>query len=277
MNLHASQANQSRLILMHYFVVDAFTSQAFSGNPAAVCILDAPSNDAALTAIAAEFNLSETAYLIRKGDDVWDLRWFTPTKEVNLCGHATLASAWVLWTEQNINAPVLKFITRSGELMAERTEEGVALNFPLITTEALSDQAHLRALFPQALAFVKAGEDMVVELATEEQVESLVADFPAIAALPYRGVSVTAAAVNKPYQIVSRMFAPRFGIPEDPVTGSLHCALADYWGRKLDLTSFLARQASKRGGLVRVERLGERVTLSGQAVVVMSGVLRFPK
>ncbi|HEY6527739.1 MAG TPA: PhzF family phenazine biosynthesis isomerase [Cellvibrionaceae bacterium] len=262
---------------MHYFVVDAFTSQAFSGNPAAVCILDAPLDDAVLTAIAAEFNLSETAYLIRKGNDVWGLRWFTPTTEVNLCGHATLAAAWVLWTEQNIDVPVLRFITRSGELIAERSPEGVALNFPLITTEPLAEHEPLQALFPHALAFASAGEDLLVELASESEVESWVADMPAIAALPCRGVSVTAAVAHKPYKVVSRFFAPRFGIDEDPVTGSLHCALADYWGKKLRVESFIARQASSRGGLIQVERQGLRVVLTGQAVVVMIGVLCFPK
>jgi predicted PhzF superfamily epimerase YddE/YHI9 len=263
--------------MQQYFVVDAFTSKAFGGNPAAVCILDAPLDDAVMTAIAAEFNLSETAYLIRKGEDVWDLRWFTPTTEVNLCGHATLASAWVLWTEQNIEARVLRFITRSGELTAERNEEGVALNFPLISTESLAAHEPLSALFPHARGFATAGEDLLVELASEAEVEACVADMPAVAALPCRGIAVTAAVTDKPYQVVSRFFAPRFGINEDPVTGSLHCALADYWGKKLFVESFVARQASSRGGFVHVQRRGARVILTGQAVVVMSGVLRFPQ
>jgi predicted PhzF superfamily epimerase YddE/YHI9 len=251
---------------INYYVVDAFASRAFTGNPAAVCILDAPLTDNFLASIANEFNLSETAYLIKNGQDSWGLRWFTPACEVNLCGHATLAAAWVLWREQSVTAPILRFTTRSGELTAERIGDGVRLNFPLTPTEPLLSSAPLRTLFPSAQAFAVAGEDWLVELASE-------ADIPSIAALPCRGIIITAQAVNKPYQITSRFFAPRFGINEDPVTGSMHCALIDYWGKQLGVTQLQARQASVRGGLLQVARKGERVELWGQAVVTMAGVL----
>lgn len=262
--------------MQQYFIVDAFTPTAFGGNPAAVCILEAPLDDAVLASIAAEFNLSETAYLISRGEGIWDLRWFTPTTEVNLCGHATLAAAWVLWFELNKSDAILHFNTRSGVLSAQRINNGVQLNFPLITTELLASHAQLSALFPQARALATAGEDLLVELASEADVEAFHPNIPAITALPCRGLSITAVAVNKPYQVVSRFFAPGFGINEDPVTGSLHCALADYWGKKLGLMAFSARQASARGGLMQVERSENRVLLSGQAVVVMSGFLRLP-
>ena len=263
-------------MLIQYCIVDAFTPQAFGGNPAAVCVLDKPLSESLLAAIAAEFNLSETAYLIPAGENIWDLRWFTPTAEVNLCGHATLAAAWVLWQERSIKAAQLHFNTRSGVPSAERVDNGVQLNFPLINTSSIDVELAIKNMFPQALAFVNAGEDLLVELADAAAVEALVPNLPAIAALPYRGVSVTAAAVNKPYQIASRFFAPRFGIDEDPVTGSLHCALADYWGQKLGLNSFWARQASRRSGLLKVSLAGERVHLWGQAVITMRGALELP-
>lgn len=259
-----------------YCVVDAFTPKAFCGNPAAVCVLENPLSETLLAAIAAEFNLSETAYLIPAGENSWDLRWFTPATEVNLCGHATLAAAWVLWQEHKIQADLLRFNTRSGELIATRLDAGVQLNFPLIRTEPLAASDLLQNLFPGALAFERAGEDLLVELVDVAVVEALVPNLPAIAALPYRGVGVTAAAADKHYQVVSRFFAPRFGIDEDPVTGSWHCALADYWGKKRSLEQFWARQASGRGGLMQVSQVGERVHLWGQAVITMRGSLDLP-
>lgn len=262
--------------MQKYAVVDAFTQNAFGGNPAAVCVLEKPLSEPLLASIAAEFNLSETAYLIPAGENRWNLRWFTPTTEVNLCGHATLAAAWVLWHEHNIEAAQLGFNTRSGQLVAERLENGVQLNFPLISTAPMAASQFMQSLFPGARAFVSAGEDLLVELADEAAVEALVPNLSGIAVLPYRGVGVTAAAANKHYQVVSRFFAPRFGINEDPVTGSLHCALADYWGQKLNLEHFWARQASRRGGLLRVSRAGERVHLWGQAVITMRGELQLP-
>lgn len=261
---------------IRYWVVDAFTANAFGGNPAAVCVLEHPVSETLLSAIAAEFNLSETAYLMPAGENSWNLRWFTPTTEVNLCGHATLAAAWVLWQAHKIQADLLRFNTRSGELMASRLDNGVQLNFPLITTAPIIADDFLKNLFPDAQAFASAGEDLLVEMADEAAVVAAMPDLAALAALPYRGVGVTAAALDKPYQVSSRFFAPRFGINEDPVTGSLHCALADYWGQKLGLNSFWARQASRRGGLLKVSQVGERVHLWGQAVITMRGSLDLP-
>ncbi|MEY4590844.1 MAG: hypothetical protein RL497_2920, partial [Pseudomonadota bacterium] len=192
-----------------YYVVDAFSALAFGGNPAAVCILDAPLDDLKLQAIAAEFNLSETAYLIHQGADTWELRWFTPATEVNLCGHATLASAWVLWHEMGFEIPALRFLTRSGELTATRTGDGATLNFPLIPTAPLGAEDNLSALFPEAQAIAIAGEDLLLELNDEAAIGAYIPNLPAITALPYRGVIITAAAEHKPYQIASRFFAPR--------------------------------------------------------------------
>ena len=255
-----------------YCVVDAFTPKAFGGNPAAVCVLENPLSETLLAAIAAEFNLSETAYLIPAGENSWDLRWFTPTTEVNLCGHATLAAAWVLWQEHKIQADLLRFNTRSGELIATRLDAGVQLNFPLIRTEPLAASDLLQNLFPGALAFERAGEDLLVELVDVAVVEALVPNLPAIAALPYRGVGVTAAAADKHYQVVSRFFAPRFGIDEDPVTGSAHSQLIPFWSDKLEKRKMRALQLSKRGGELWCEQINEqRVGMSGKAVFYMKG------
>lgn len=260
-----------------YFVVDAFCSSIFGGNPAAVCVLESPLPDHLLGKIAAEFNLSETAYLIQRPNGGWDLRWFTPTVEVNFCGHATLAAAWVLWQEYKIADEVLQFHTRSGVFSAQLVNDGVLLNLPLIKTQVLPVHPMLQKLFPQAIGFAQAGEDYLVELASEDAVVEHAPDISAISQLPCRGVGITAQVNNKTYQVVSRFFAPRFGINEDPVTGSWHCALAHYWGEKLALQGFIARQASVRGGFIQVGRLpNERISLWGQAVVAMSGVLRLP-
>lgn len=258
-----------------YFVVDAFSSRLFGGNPAAVCVLESPLPEQLLADIAAEFNLSETAYLIRRPDGQWDLRWFTPTQEVNFCGHATLAAAWVLWREYKIADTILQFHTRSGVFSAELVNDGVLLNLPLIKTQVLPAQPLLQKLFPQAIGFAQAGEDYLVELANEDAVASLAVDIASISQIPCRGIGVTAQVQDKNYQVVSRFFAPRFGIDEDPVTGSWHCALAHYWGEKLAAQSFMARQVSLRQGDLKVGRLpNDRVSLWGQAVVTMSGVLR---
>jgi PhzF family phenazine biosynthesis protein len=260
-----------------YYVVDAFSSSLFGGNPAAVCVLKSPLPEWQLGAIAAEFNLSETAYLIRRNDGDWDLRWFTPTLEVNFCGHATLAAAWVLWQEYKVADATLRFHTRSGVFSAERVNDGVLLNLPLVKTATFTSHLQLQNMFPQAIGFAQAGEDYLVELPTEEAVVTLSADTAALVQLPCRGIGVTAQVHNKAYQVVSRFFAPRFGINEDPVTGSWHCALAHYWGEKLAVQGFMARQASLREGYLQVTRLpGDRVALWGQAVVVMSGTLRLP-
>lgn len=261
---------------MRYTIVDAFTSSKFGGNPAAVCVLEQSYSDELLQALAAEFNLSETAYLSKRTEGEWDLRWFTPLREVNLCGHATLASAHALWSQGLENSDNIRFHSRSGCLLVSRNDGRICMDFP--RTETL-EQPHVSEAVQNAVAgFVSvadAGEDILVELPNAEAVAGFVPDFAALAAIPVRGVIITAAGDD--CDIVSRFFAPRFGINEDPVTGSAHCALADYWARRLGKAEFSARQLSPRGGELSVALRDQRVLLFGQAVTTMAGeVLAIP-
>ena len=258
---------------MKYFVVDAFAASRFSGNPAAVCLLNADLAETEMQLLAAEFNLSETAYLRQLGDANYTLRWFTPTIEVNLCGHATLAAAHVLWEQCGIAKNSLRFQTRSGELTANRVANGVSLEFPLTPISSVSD-AEYAALSDVAMGIVaarRAGEDLLIELADGELVQGFIPDLLAIAALPARGLIITAAGTGFRVDFVSRFFGPAAGINEDPVTGSAHCALAPYWSAKFGCNELRGRQLSVRGGEVGVAIVGDKVVLSGQAITVMGG------
>lgn len=277
---------------MNYYVVDAFTDRAFGGNPAAVVILDQQLADDQLQTIAAEFNLSETAFLHRLGGRElgggrWHLRWFTPKVEVELCGHATLASAHALWREKGESGDKLVFSTLSGELAVRRNDGdgpdgNLVLAFPakeptLISLSAdLLDQLHL-----EPLAVVRAGNKCLVEVASPNLVRDYRADAAVITQLPDHGMILTAKntsmefSVNgKPADFVSRFFAPAVGIPEDPVTGSAHCVLGPYWSAKLGKNELTAKQISERGGILQLHVTDERVFIGGQAVTVMAGVLR---
>lgn len=250
------------------FVVDAFTDRPFAGNPAAVCLLDGPRPDDWMQSLAAEMNLSETAFLLPEGDG-WRLRWMTPRVEVDLCGHATLASAHVLWA-QGQREPQLRFHTRSGVLTAARDGDAIVLDFPAVRAAPASDDPGLaQALGARLLYLGRNGMDFLAEVADEQTLRSLTPDFARLAALPVRGVIVTAA--SKDYDFVSRFFAPRVGVPEDPVTGSAHCALGPFWAARLGKDVLRAYQASARGGEVRVTVRGERVLLGGRAVTVVRG------
>ncbi|HJS47739.1 MAG TPA: PhzF family phenazine biosynthesis protein [Gemmatimonadales bacterium] len=253
--------------------VDAFADRPFSGNPAAVVRLEQPASDRAMQDLAREFGLSETAYLLPEGDD-WRLRWFTPSVEVDLCGHATLASAWVL-TEMGLapaDAPIT-FHTRSGPLGARRRGEWVELDFPACPTTPTDAPPNLaEALGAWPLACHVAGEDLMVELASEAELERLAPDFAALATIPVRGVIVTARSAG-PADFASRFFGPRVGIPEDPVTGSAHCALAPFWAARLGRTGLTGVQRSARGGTVRVRVEGDRVRLAGRVVTIWQGEL----
>ena len=259
------------------FQVDAFTSEPFSGNPAAVVILPAAASADWLQHVAAEMNLSETAFFVRRPDpaDGFDLRWFTPAVEIDLCGHATLASAHVLW--QTGTLPVgdpAKFHTRSGLLTATPDGDWIELNFPATQAEpADPPDGLLEALGVQARFVGKSRFDYLVEVASEDIVRSLRPDFVALRQLAVRGVIVTSLATTPGCDFVSRFFAPGSGIDEDPVTGSAHCALTPYWSRKLGRTMFTARQLSSRGGMLQVRLDGDRVKLRGQAVTVLTGTL----
>lgn len=264
--------------------VDAFTDRPFAGNPAAVCVLDGPRDDTWMQAVAREMNLSETAFLHPEGSDPgsYRLRWFTPNVEVDLCGHATLATSHVLWTEGHLpkDTPA-RFHTRSGLLTAEYRDGWITLDFP--ATPAVLTSAP--PVDPSALADAVGGPvefagfskfDGLVELASESAVRSLSPDVAAIAALPVRGVIVTGRAETPGFDFVSRFFAPRVGVDEDPVCGSAHCCLGPYWGERLGKTDLVAYQASARGGVLRIGLRGERVLLSGQAVTVLRGELTAP-
>jgi len=256
------------------FQVDAFTDQAFSGNPAAVCLLERPRDEGWMQAVAAEMNLSETAFLHRQ-DDGYRLRWFTPASEVELCGHATLASAHVLW-ETGLLAPgeQARFHTLSGLLTAEQEGDEVVLNFPATLAEAVdAPPALLDALGVSARTAGRSAFDYLVEVESEAQVRGLAPDFAALRALPIRGVMVTSVADRVGYDFVSRFFAPGVGVDEDPVTGSAHCCLGPFWQGRLGKEEMLAYQASARGGTVRVRVEGDRVILGGRAVTVLRGQL----
>jgi len=265
-------------------IVDAFSEVPFEGNPAAVCVLTAPASEAWMRSVAAEVNLSETAFL-HPVESGWGLRWFTPTVEVELCGHATLASAHVLWTEgHSPPGRTLRFDTLSGVLEASRAGEArISLDFPSKpVSEDRAPPALLDALapdgripLPTATGFNRM--DWLVELPTEADVRSVEPDFRALAAVDARGVMVTSppgsrTLANYPgIDFVSRFFAPACGVDEDPVTGSAHCALGPWWARKLGREIVTGRQISRRGGTVRVTDLGDRVTLEGAAVTVLRG------
>lgn len=249
--------------------VDAFTSQPFAGNPAAVCVLDAPRPDAWMQAVAAEMNLSETAYLLEEGRE-WRLRWFTPTVEVDLCGHATLASAHVLFEQSH--KPPLRFATHSGVLSAAREGDFITLDFPALFSEPAAAPPGLAEALGAIPAAVSSSRfDCLVELESEDAVRNLRPDIQKLAQVDVRGVIVTARAAE--FDFVSRFFAPRAGVDEDPVTGSAHCALAPYWAAKLGKHAMTGFQASRRGGVVSVRLAGDRVTLAGQAVTVLRAEL----
>ncbi len=266
------------------FVVDAFSEVPFEGNPAAVCVLSGPASEAWMRHVAAEMNLSETAFLHPEGSG-WRLRWFTPTVEVELCGHATLASAHVLWSEGH--APPdrsLRFETLSGALEASRTgDAGIALDFPSKpVSETETPPGLLKALAPDGGIPVPIATgfnqmDWLVELPTEADVRSVSPDFRALAAIDARGVMVTAPAgavtrsSHPGVDFVSRFFAPACGVDEDTVTGSAHCALGPWWAQKLGRDTVTGRQVSTRGGTVRVRDRGDRVTLEGTAITVLRG------
>jgi PhzF family phenazine biosynthesis protein len=254
--------------------VDAFTAKAFSGNPAAVCVMLGPRDDKWMQQVATEMNLSETAFLFPQ-ENGFNLRWFTPATEVDLCGHATLASAHVLWEAGHLalDAPA-HFHTRSGLLTAQRQRDWIELDFPAEPETAVPappDLVEALGVTPQYVG--KNRFDYLVEVATEETLRTLQPNFTLLATVPCRGVMVTSRAAAPEYDFVSRFFAPNVGINEDPVTGSAHCCLGPFWQTRLDKDSLVAYQASPRGGVVRVRPAGERVHLGGQAVTVLRGEL----
>ncbi|HYL43615.1 MAG TPA: PhzF family phenazine biosynthesis protein [Ktedonobacteraceae bacterium] len=257
------------------FQVDAFTDKPFAGNPAGVCVLPEPRSERWMQDVAREMNLSETAFLLKQ-EDGFQLRWFTPAAEVDLCGHATLASAHILWEAEYLQPQEqARFHTRSGLLTAERVDGNwIELDFPAKPEQPTDAPPHLlEALGIQAQYVGVNVFDYLVEVDTEETLQNMQPDITLLAQVPVRGVIVTSRASTPGYDFVSRFFAPRVGVNEDPVTGSAHCCLTPYWSKRLGKNELLAYQASARGGVLRVRLSGDRVKIGGQAVTTLRGEL----
>lgn len=254
--------------------VDAFTEKAFAGNPAAVCLLPEAREARWMQLVAREMNLSETAFLVRAADG-YDLRWFTPTTEVDLCGHATLASAHYLWESGHLKATeTARFHTRSGVLTAENKGAWIEMDFPATLPQAAAPPTGLEAALETKASYVgRSRFDYLLELESESAVRAVNPDFGALRRVETRGVIVTSRASSDGYDFVSRFFAPAAGVNEDPVTGSAHCCLGPYWKQRLGRDNLVGYQASARGGIVRTQCVGDRVHLSGQAVTVLRGEL----
>ena len=252
-------------------VVDAFTKQPFKGNPAAVCILKEPRDDQWRRDVAREMNLSETAYLEKRADGSFTLRWFTPAVEVDLCGHATLASAHILWeTGELATSTKAVFHTRSGILSAAKQGDWIEMDFPAEPEKPAAAPADLlEGLGLKALYTGRNRFDYLVEVDGEEALRSLTPDLTRLKKVDMRGVIVTCRSASAEYDFVSRFFAPAVGVDEDPVTGSAHCCLGPYWGKKLGKRFLSACQASARGGVLRVGLKDDRVLIGGQAVTVL--------
>lgn len=255
---------------MIIYQVDAFTDKVFGGNPAAVCILKEAAEEELMRKIAMEMNVSETAFLYKTGNS-FNLRWFTPEVEVDLCGHATLASAHILWeTGLLTNEQEAVFNTRSGRLTAKKDKQLIILDFPIeVDTETEANEIIEKALGVKTIYTGKNRMDYIVEVESEEIVRSINPNFDVLKALNRRGVIVTSKSDSGNYDFVSRFFAPGAGIPEDPVTGSAHCCLGPYWMKRLGKNVFKAYQASKRGGILEISVEGDRVKIGGKAVSVL--------
>lgn len=256
------------------FQVDAFTDRVFAGNPAAVCLLSSSKDETWMLQVAREMNLSETAFLLEQ-DDGFSLRWFTPTTEVDLCGHATLASAHALWESRVLQSgQPARFHTRSGLLTARQNQGLIELDFPALAETATTAPPSLLAAFGVEPGYVGLfGGRYLLQVESEAIVLSLKPDFPALRAMPGRGVVVTSRSDAPDHDFVSRYFAPWVGIDEDPVTGSSHCCLGPFWGARLGKDRLTAVQASARGGVIHIRLQDERVVLGGQAVTVLRGEL----
>jgi PhzF family phenazine biosynthesis protein len=258
---------------LHHFVVDAFTRVRFRGNSAAICVLEHDLDDDTMRAIARENNVSETAFLRRHGAD-YSIRWLTPEVEVDLCGHATLASAHVVLTILDPTASRVTFHSKSGPLVVERDDDGYAMDFPArLTTPTAIDPALSRALGVRVVEQHRFRDDVVCVVEGESAVAKLAPDFAGLRLLSARCACVTARADAGDVDFVSRFFAPNEGIDEDPVTGSAHGMLGPLWSAKLGRTELRGRQLSKRGGEVGVAVRGDRVTLRGHAVLVVEGTI----
>ena len=254
------------------YQVDAFTNNLFSGNPAAVCFLNNWLPDETMQSIALENNLSETAFLIKKKDKFF-LRWFTPKVEIDLCGHATLASAHIIYSEMNYKSDYIEFNIKSGDILTvNRNNNLLTMNFPAyepkIVSHNLEELYNAFGIKPNLFLYCKYG---LVVFNNEEEIIRIVPNLNVIEKLPYDGIIITAPGDNVDF--VSRFFAPKLGIPEDPVTGGAHCELIPYWSKRLNKQNMIAKQLSKRGGVIHCSYLGDRVTIGGEAITYMHGEL----
>jgi PhzF family phenazine biosynthesis protein len=256
------------------YQVDAFTDKPFAGNPAGVCLLVKPADPDWMQKVAREMNLSETAFICPEADG-YRLRWFTPAVEVDLCGHATLATGHILWETGRLpKGEEARFFTRSSLLKAKRKGGLIELDFPAKPEESAQPLAGLEEALGTSFQYVCRNKfDYLVQVDSEDAVRNLKPDFAKLKEIEARGVIVTSRAQTSPYDFVSRFFAPRVGVNEDPVTGSAHCFLGPYWAKRLGKNEFLAYQASSRGGEIGVRLLGGRAFLSGKAVTVLKGEL----
>ncbi len=260
---------------MRLLQIDAFTEVPFRGNPAAVCLLDRERDAAWMQSVASEMNLSETAFVLKQ-DDGFSLRWFTPAVEVNLCGHATVASAHALWEEKILSSSEsARFHTRSGLLTAARGGDWIELDFPSQPArQADPPPGLLEALGVRAPRYVGRNvADFIIELESEDAVRAVQPDFAALRKIDARAVMVTSRSTGGEYDFVSRFFAPAVGVDEDPVTGSAHTCLTPYWTARLGRDQLIGFQASRRGGIIRVRQAGDRVKIAGRATTVLRGEL----
>lgn len=257
------------------YQVDAFTNKPFGGNPAAVCLLSEPAEETWMQSVAREMNLSETAFL-HPVEDSYGLRWFTPTVEVDLCGHATLASAHVLWETGTLSAnKTAHFQTLGGKLTARREGDWIVMDFPSLPTEDMPIPGGLGEALGVEPTYVGQNRlDLLAVVDSADEVRGLQPDFNRLRSVDSRGVIVTAPADQPEYDFISRAFFPTLGIDEDPVTGSAHTCLGPYWSGRLGKPEVVGYQSSARGGVVKVRVRGERVDISGQAVTVMQAELR---
>lgn len=256
------------------YQVDAFASKPFEGNPAAVCPLEAWLDDTLLQAIATENNLSETAFFVPT-ESGYHLRWFTPSVEVDLCGHATLAAAWVIFNVLGDSAETLAFETRSGQLLVQRNGNDLAMDFPAKVVEPLAMEAEVKAaLGINEIEELLISDDIVVVVNDAQLIESLTPDMQQLKHLPGRGIVVTAKGSDVDF--VSRWFGPKVGVEEDPVTGSAHTSLAPFWARKLGKRQLTARQGGARKGALSCEIEGERVIIKGCVAPYLKGVITLP-
>jgi len=255
--------------------VDAFSDGPFTGNPAGVCLLEDPAEAAWMQNVAAELNLAETAFVVRRIDRDFDLRWFAPVVEVDLCGHATLASAHVLWETGTLEPSLpARFHTRSGLLTASKAGDWIELDFPSTPAVAADPPPGLLEAMGVPAKYVgRSPFDYLIEVADEATVKAAAPDFTKLKKISTRGVMITARSADAKYDFVSRFFAPGAGIDEDPATGSAHCCLAPFWHGRLGKTAFVTRQLSRRSATIKVAVAGDRIKLAGKGLTMMRGEL----